>query len=295
MRAACGAETSKEWTSDAVGGGAAARAADARRRRRSSTAVAHAGIAHSVPLILAAAQPHPLINHCCGAAATVDERGRRTAKRRPSGRRLPLLSIASSAASPARRTCGRKAAPGPRLARVCPPGTRVSAPLRARVRRGRLKQVRAGVGSAARDGQRAGRTRPFGDAPTATCARSGDRLLTACTLQPRSALPMASPSSRRFFDGSSTAWEQNPSSAVMESHTMPARGTLSTGPGGGSSAEISAGPSAYFVAGCSDWSLRSRGARHTIVSTSCVRHRNDHAAGRVPRARAADTGSHGAW
>ena len=61
-------------------------------------------------------------------------------------RRLPLLSIASPAASPPRRTCGRSAAPGPRLARVCPSGTRISAPLQVRGRRGRLKQVRGGRG-----------------------------------------------------------------------------------------------------------------------------------------------------
>ena len=39
------------------------------------------------------------------------------------------------------RTCGRLAAPGPRLARVCPPGTRACAPLQGRGRRGRFARV----------------------------------------------------------------------------------------------------------------------------------------------------------
>ena len=41
-----------------------------------------------------------------------------------------MLSIASSAASPPRRTCGRSAAPGPRLARVCPSGRASARPCR---------------------------------------------------------------------------------------------------------------------------------------------------------------------
>ena len=44
---------------------------------------------HRSPKLLAAAQPHPLIKHCCGAAATVDEHSVRTAERRPLSRRSP--------------------------------------------------------------------------------------------------------------------------------------------------------------------------------------------------------------
>ena len=63
------------------------------RSSRSASAAAHAGIAQPVPT-----------DTRCGAAASIDERGRSTAKRRPVGRRLPMLSIANPAASP-RRTC----------------------------------------------------------------------------------------------------------------------------------------------------------------------------------------------
>ena len=79
-----------------------------------------------------------------------------TAKRRPVGRRLPCcLSRARRRPHPA-----EPAAVKPRRCRACQ-GSAVrrarSAPLRVRVRRGRLKQVRAGVGIAAGDGQRARR------------------------------------------------------------------------------------------------------------------------------------------
>ena len=109
------------WAASHTSGHQRHQVRDDRSLPRSSRYVcvgAHAGIALPVPPILAAAQPLPLIRHCCGAAATVDERRRRHSERRPVCRRLPMLCIASSAASPSRRTCGRSAAPLLRLARV---------------------------------------------------------------------------------------------------------------------------------------------------------------------------------
>ena len=120
---------------------------DERSHPRCSSSVsagAPAGIANSVPT-----------DTRRGAAATILIARLAQRSSNPSDAALPLLCIASSTRSH-RRTCGRSAAPGPRLARVCPPGPRVSAPLQVRGRRGRLRQVRAGVGTAARDRQRAG-------------------------------------------------------------------------------------------------------------------------------------------
>jgi hypothetical protein len=151
-----------------IGGQAFRRAAASTTTRRTDRhwTVAHAGIAHPVPPILAAAQPHPLRS---------TKRAQRSGDR--SAATWPMLCIASPAASPLRRTCGHRAAPGPRLARVCPPGTRVSAPLQVRVRRGRLRQVRAAwdrrrrytAGQAARDAAVVPRALPDG----ISSARSG--------------------------------------------------------------------------------------------------------------------------
>ena len=98
---------------------------------------AHAGIAPSVPTdaLRGAAAPDP----SSGAGRSA-----------PHCRPPAMLYIADPAASPPRRTCGRSAAPGPRLARVCPPGTRACAPLQLRDRRGRLRQVRSGGGAVLR-------------------------------------------------------------------------------------------------------------------------------------------------
>ena len=121
----------------------------------SQRARAHAGIAQSVPLILAAAQPPPLINHCCGAAATVHERGRSTAKRRHRCRRLPCcVSRARRRPHPA-----EPAAVPPRRShrwQGCQPRSGAQRPCRGGNGVAGSRQVRAGVGSAARDGQRVG-------------------------------------------------------------------------------------------------------------------------------------------
>ena len=82
-----------------------------------------------------------------GAAATIDLQSGTGARCGDVAPRLPVLSIASLSGVPSHRTCGRSATPVPRLARVCPPGTRACAPLQRQGRRGRLKQVRSGVGA----------------------------------------------------------------------------------------------------------------------------------------------------
>ena len=85
------------------------------------TLFAHAGIAHPVPLILAAAQPLPLINDCCGAAATIHERGRSTAKRRPVAAACHAV-YREPGGVPIPPNLRPRAAPVPRLARVCRAG-----------------------------------------------------------------------------------------------------------------------------------------------------------------------------
>ena len=128
------------------------------RSSRSGSAGAHAGIAPSGPPDTRCGAAAPLINHCRGAAATVDERGRSTAKRRPVCRRLPLLSIASSAASPP----AEPAADQPRRDRAVQGSARQGRAQRALAGAGSAWQAQAGSGGrggAARDGQRAGRRR----------------------------------------------------------------------------------------------------------------------------------------
>ena len=101
---------------------------------------------------------------CCGAAATLC--GGAAAQRR----HVPppaMLSIASPAASPPRQTCGRLAAPGPRRARVCPPGTRTCA------------SARAGVAAACHAVDRPRVVR----SPSSACRAVSARCHTDCTVR----------------------------------------------------------------------------------------------------------------
>ena len=112
----------------------------------------------------------------CGAAATVHERGRSTAKRRPECRRLPLLFIASPAASPARRTCGPFSRAGAAPAKGLPSGRASCAPLTGAPRRGRLEQVARVWGRRPRwTAGRGGGRRAFGGAACGTQACAGRR------------------------------------------------------------------------------------------------------------------------
>ena len=89
------------------------------RSSRSGSTHAPAGIALPVPLTFAAAEPHPLISTAAAQPPPLMNAACAQRSGDPSAAALPMLCIASPAASPPRRTCGRSAAPGPPLARVC--------------------------------------------------------------------------------------------------------------------------------------------------------------------------------
>ena len=91
------------------------------RSSRSGSAGAHAGIAHPVPSRCSLRRSRHQYHGGIG-----------TVRRRPVRRRLPMLSIANPAASPPAEPAADRAAPGPRRARVCPPGTRACGALEVR-------------------------------------------------------------------------------------------------------------------------------------------------------------------